>query len=119
MFQMPTKGGRIGIIHTRLSPGGLLYLLYRAVPLYLVYLVYLLYPVHGTANLRVSAVPLLYLLYRCCTAAVPAVPLYLLYRIGSKHMSATIRCITLHIHHHHAWEDVRLPQWLCPSYRGW
>ena len=38
-------------------------------------LLYLLYPVHGTANLGVSAVPLVYLLYRRCTAAVPAVPL--------------------------------------------
>ena len=61
-----------------LSPGGLLYLLYRAVPLYRMFLLYLLYPVHGTATLCVYAVPLLYLLYRCCTAAVPAVPL--LYR---------------------------------------
>ena len=48
----------------RLSPGGLLYLLYRAVPLYLLYVLYLLYPVHGTATLCVYAVPLLYLLYR-------------------------------------------------------
>ena len=59
----------------KLSPGGLLYLLYRAVPLYRMFLLYLLYPVHGTATLCVYAVPLLYLLYRCCTAAVPAVPL--------------------------------------------
>ena len=61
------------VVACSLSPGGLLYLLYRAVPLYLLYLLYLLYPVHGTANLGVYAVPLLYLLYRCCTA-VPAVP---------------------------------------------